>query len=87
MTRKKLKVRCVKRKLDKVEGVCKTYDAVQNTYVDALVSDEEIMEIRCNVWLEGLGEIDEYTSDFVCVKQNGELMVRECVANSGQSIR
>lgn len=28
--------------------------------------------------LTGL-EIGEYSSDFVCEKQNGELMVRECV--------
>lgn len=33
---------------------------------------------RCNVPLEGLEE-GEYTSDFVCVKSDGDLMVRECL--------
>ena len=32
----------------------------------------------CNVLLEGLEE-GEYTSDFVCIKTNGDLMVRECL--------
>lgn len=35
-------------------------------------------EFRCNVHMEGLVE-GEYTSDFVCTKKDGELMVRECV--------
>ena len=74
-----MKVRCVKRSLDKLEGVCKAYDAVQNAYADVLAANPEIIEIRCNVWLEGLGEADEYTSDFVCTKEDGSLMVRECV--------
>ena len=38
----------------------------------------EIQEIRCNVLMEGLEE-GEYTSDFVCIKTNGDLMVRECL--------
>ena len=38
----------------------------------------DIAEIRCNVWLEGL-EMGDYTSDFVCIKADGDLLVRECV--------
>ena len=40
-----------------------------------LEADNDIVEIRCNVQLEGM----DYTSDFLCVKANGEYMVRECV--------
>ena len=46
-----------------------------------LQDNDEITEIRCNVLLEGLTE-GEYTSDFVCTKTNGDLMVRECVYRS-----
>ena len=55
--------------------VCKTYDAIQYAYADVLEADNDIIEIRCNVQLEGL----EFTSDFVCLKANGEYMVREYV--------
>ena len=79
MRRKNQKSRCIKRTLNKVEGVCKAYDVVQNAYADVLAANKEIVEVRCNVWLEGFGESDEYTSDFVCVKSDGSLMVRECV--------
>lgn len=39
----------------------------------------DIKSFRANVLLDGLEEGD-YTSDFVCVKMNGDLMVRECVS-------
>ena len=78
MKRKNIKDRCQKRSLPKFRGVCKTYDSISFRYAECLVSDEEIKEIRCNVLLEGFPE-GEYTSDFVCTKQNNDLMVRECV--------
>lgn len=46
-----------------------------------LQENDDIVEIRCNVLLEGLTE-GEYTSDFVCTKTNGDLMIRECVYRS-----
>ena len=75
MRKKNYKGRCEKRKLSKCEGVCKTYDALQYVYADMLEIDNDIVEIRCNVQLEGM----DYTSDFLCIKANGEYMVRECV--------
>ena len=75
MRKKNYKGRCEKRKLSKCEGVCKTYDALQYAYADMLEADNDIIEIRCNVQLEGM----DYTSDFLCVKANGEYMVRECI--------
>lgn len=76
MRKKKYKGRCTKRTLPKAEGVIKLYDSIQQAYADILQNDFEIKEIMCNVPLEG--ELDEYTTDFVCVKTNGDLSVREC---------
>ncbi len=73
MRKKNYKGRCEKRTLSKCNGVCKTYDKIQFAYADILQEDKSIVEIRCNV------DIGEYTTDFVCVKVNDELMVRECV--------
>lgn len=78
MRKKNYKGRCEKRSVEKCREVCKTYDDIQRAYLDILQECEEIKEIRCNVWLEGL-DIGAYTSDFVCTKKDGDLMVRECV--------
>lgn len=74
MRKKNFKGRCEKRTLEKCKGVCKTYDKIQSAYADILQNDDDIIEIRCNV---SVG--DEYTTDFVCVKSNNDIMVRECV--------
>ena len=42
-------------------------------------SNEEVVEIKFNVLLKEFELGDSFTSDFVCSKTNGELMVRECV--------
>lgn len=81
MRKKNYKGRCEKRSLSKCPVVCKTYDAIQYAYADMLQGDETIMEFRCNVLMDGLA-IGEYTSDFVCTKSSGDMMVRECVFRS-----
>ena len=48
------------------------------SYADLMQESDEIKEIRCNVLLDGL-DVGEYTSDFVCTKTDGDLMVRDCV--------
>ena len=78
MRKKNYKGRCEKRMVAKCTEVCRTYDAIQYAYVDILSASQDIVEIRCNVPLDGLEE-GEYTTDFVCTKQDGDLMVRECV--------
>ena len=78
MRKKNFKGRCEKRMIRKCTEVCRTYDAIQYAYADLLQMDEEVKEIRCNVLLDGL-DVGEYTSDFVCTKTDGDLMVRECV--------
>lgn len=78
MRKKNFKGRCEKRRIGKCDDVCRTYDAVQYACADLLQASDEIAEIRCNVLLEGLDE-GAFTSDFVCTKTDGDLMVRECV--------
>lgn len=78
MRKKGYKGRCEKKDLSKCQEVCRTYDAIQSNYADILQNDNDIQEIRCNVLLDGLSD-GAYTSDFVCVKADGDLMVRECV--------
>ena len=73
--KKNFKGRCEKRSIPKCNEIFKAYDAVQNAYVDVLSSRNDIVEIRCNVPLEDM----DYTSDFLCVKASGEMLVRECL--------
>lgn len=78
MRKKNYKGRCEKRTVGKCKDVCKTYDTVQYAYSKILEQDSNIKEIQCNVLLDGL-EIGDYTSDFVCTKNDNLIMVRECV--------
>ena len=78
MRKKNYKGRCEKRFLSKCKEVCRTYDDIQSAYAELLQKSDSITEIRCNVLLGGF-EAGEYTSDFVCVKTDGDMMVRECV--------
>ena len=74
----KIKDRCTKKKLKKSDEVIRTYDKIQTAYAEILDRDENIKSIQCNVPLEDLEE-GEFTTDFVCTKLDGDLMVRECV--------
>ncbi len=81
MRKKNYKGRCEKRSLDKCAEICRTYDPIQYRYADILVTDKDIAEFECNVHLKGLSE-GSYTTDFVCTKTDGTIMVRECVYRS-----
>ena len=74
----KIKDRCTKKKIKKCEEAIRTYDKIQTAYAEILDKDESIKSIQCNVLLEGV-EDGEFTTDFLCVKIDGDLMVRECV--------
>lgn len=78
MRKKNFKGRCEKRRIGKCDEVCRTYDTVPYACADLLQESNEVATIRCNVLLEGLDE-GAFTSDFVCTKTDGDLMVRECV--------
>ncbi len=68
----------IKRSLVKCNDVFKAYDDIQNALADLLDNDPSIIEIKCNVLLED-HSIGDYTTDFVCTKDDGTIMVRECV--------
>lgn len=78
MRKKNFKGRCEKRMIAKCAEVCRTYDPIQYAFADMLAEDDTVREIRCNVPLDG-AEVEEYTTDFVCARTDGDLMVRECV--------
>lgn len=75
MRKQKYKGRCTKRFLSKSKETVKTYDALQSAYADILQRDGDIQEIKCNFPLD----CTEYMTDFLCVRTDGEMMVRECV--------
>ena len=78
MRPKNYKGRCIKKKLNKCREVAKLYDKLQINYSELLEKDPEIKEISVNYLLQDLPD-GEYTSDFVCMKNNGDYMVRECI--------
>lgn len=78
MIKKNYKGRCIKKSVGKSKVVCKTYNEIQLAYLDVLQKRTDIIEIKCSIPLDGL-ESEDYNTDFLCIKGNGELMVRECV--------
>ena len=71
--------RCEKRSMSKcADGVARTYNAIESKYAEKLEADPDVKEFQTQVSLDGL-ELGEYCSDFVAVKTDGDLMVRECV--------
>lgn len=55
------------------------YNEVQWAYAEVLEKDDDIAEIKCNVKLLGFELGDNYSTDFVCSKNNGELLIVETV--------
>jgi len=78
MIKKNYKGRCIKLSLSKCKVACRTYSPMQLEYAKQLNDDDSIREIKCNVLLDDLEGDEKYTTDFVCIKQDGDLLVREC---------
>ena len=70
--------KCTKRMLKKCKEIARTYDTIQTAYALILDSDKDIEKIFCNVPLENLEE-GEFVTDFVCLKTDGDYLVRECI--------
>ena len=70
--------KCVKMKLNKSEEIVRTFDNIQTAYAQILDKNENIQKIQCNVVLDEI-ENGEFTTDFVCTKLDGDLLIRECV--------
>ena len=69
----------IKKKLNKCKTIFHEYNDIQFRYVEVLDKRSDIALIRCNVKLEGFILGDNYTTDFYCIKDNNEIMIRECV--------
>lgn len=72
--KKNYKGRCEKRTVTKCDGICKTYDKIQDRMVDLLSEDNSVKKIRCNVLMDGT----DYTSDIICTMEDNSLVVYEC---------
>ena len=72
----------LKKKLTKCQTIFSAYSKTQYVYGDELDLNSDIVDIRCNVKLVGCSEGEHYTTDFYCVKTNGEIMIRECLDQS-----
>lgn len=68
-----------KKKLSKCDKVFRAFSELQVRYGDLLDRNDDISEVKANVLLKEFELGENFTSDFVCTKKNGELMVRECV--------
>lgn len=79
MKKKNFKGRVEKRFVTKCEEVCRTYSPIQSAYVDVIENErDDIVTFQCNVpWFDE--QEVEYTTDFVCKKQDGSLLVLECI--------
>jgi len=75
LRKKNYKGRCIKKAIPKCTDGFRGYDGIMVSYVDVLSKRNDIVEISCNVPLDE----KDYTSDFLCKKESGEYMVRECV--------
>ena len=79
MRNSKTRTKTIKKKLNKCKNIFYAYNDIQFRYGDVLDKREDILEIRCNVKLDGFILGDSYTIDFYCIKDNNEVMIRECV--------
>ena len=57
--------------------IFRAYNELQLKYGDVLEANDDIIEINFNVLLKDFELGDSFTSDFVCTKRDGSLMVRE----------
>ena len=67
----------IKGKLNKKKGVFVAFNQLQFKYGQLLDKDDEIVEIQANYSLKDFSFGNNYTSDFVCKKSNGELKIRD----------
>ena len=77
-------MKCEKRKLEKVEGVCKTYGELMYKGADHLVSTSEVEMIKVNVPIKNPS--GDYTTDFYCEMRDGTVKVFECVERNKISL-
>lgn len=76
------RTKTLKCKLNKCKNIFYAYSDIQFQYGKYLDSLDEIIEIFPNIKISDDEVQGNYTSDFYCIKSNGEIMVRECLYKS-----
>ena len=61
----------------KTQTLFHAYNDIQFRYGEVLDKRSDIVEIRCNVKLDGFILGDNYTTDFYCIKTDNEVMIRK----------
>lgn len=79
MRNSKTRSKTMKCKLEKCKSTFYAYNDIQYMFGKVVDTWSNIIEIKANVKLDDFILGDSYTTDFVCIKDDGELMVRECV--------
>jgi len=69
--------RTYSRKLEKCSKRFVAYNIIQYKFADVLEKDENISEIKANVRLKDFILGDNYTSDFLVIKKDGNFAVYE----------
>ena len=72
--------RTIKTKLGKSKNGFHAHNDIQLKYGKKLDEDEEAVGIKANIKLVGCELGDYYTTDFYCIRKNGEPFVRECIS-------
>ena len=79
MRNERTRSRTIRKRIGKCRGIFRAFNEIQLSYAEKLDQREDIKAIECNVRLAGLSIGEGYTSDLVCAKEDGSLMVRETV--------
>ena len=79
MRNERTRSRTIRKRIGKCRGIFRAFNEIQLRYAEKLDQREDIKTIECNVRLAGLSIGEGYTSDLVCAKEDGSLMVRETV--------
>lgn len=79
MRNERTRSRTIRKRIGKCRGIFRAFNEIQLRYAEKLDQREDIKTIECNVRLVGLSIGEGYTSDLVCAKEDGSLMVRETV--------
>ena len=77
MRKRDFKGKVVKKRALKAATICRCYDDLQLAALDAFEADDDIIEIQMNIGLDD-AELKLYMTDFLCKRENGECLVREC---------
>lgn len=86
MYNSKSNLKCLKKRFNKCNTVCRLYSPIQSAFAKLLEEDDTVKNFECNVPLTDFPLGENYTSDFLITKSNGDYAVRECVFRAKLSL-